>query len=91
MISKSWFPPAIASIGGKTYIVPDWTEVPYGTTLDQIQWDRENPTPVVKVETRTVTGSKGNTYTVTRGPNGKWHCDCTGYQYRKTCKHVQQV
>lgn len=41
-------------------------------------------------EVITVQGSKGNTYIVTK-ENGKVSCSCPGHQYRKTCKHVQEL
>lgn len=36
-------PPAlyISHRTGKKYIVPAWTEVPLGTTLDQIEWTQK--------------------------------------------------
>jgi SWIM zinc finger len=34
-----------------------------------------------------VQGSKGSTYTVTSGPSGL-SCDCPGFQFRKSCKHL---
>ena len=37
-------------------------------------------------QTRTVQGSKGELYTVTLG--AKPSCSCTGFQFRKTCKHI---
>ena len=40
--------------------------------------------------TKTVQGSKGNTYIVTV-ENGKATCTCQGFQFRKTCKHTQEV
>ena len=91
MISKSTFPPAIARIGNKTYIVPDWKEVSHGTTLSQITWNKPKAPPKVKVETKKVTGSRGAVYTLTKGPNGKWSCSCVGYGYRRFCKHVESV
>lgn len=39
-------------------------------------------------ERRTVKGSKGNTYELTK-TNGKWTCTCPGFEYRKDCKHVR--
>ena len=42
------------------------------------------------VKTWTIDGSKGNKYTVTR-TNGKWACTCTGYQFRKQCKHITEL
>ena len=41
-------------------------------------------------ETITVQGSKGNTYIVTK-EDGKAHCSCPGYGFRKTCKHIQEI
>ena len=40
--------------------------------------------------TKTVQGSKGNTYVVT-AENGKATCTCQGFQFRKSCKHTQEV
>ena len=40
--------------------------------------------------TKTVQGSKGNTYVVT-AENGKATCSCQGFQFRKSCKHTQEV
>lgn len=40
------------------------------------------------VITKIVKGSKGDEYVVT-GNNGVWSCTCTGFQFRKHCKHIQ--
>ena len=40
--------------------------------------------------TKTVQGSKGNTYVVT-AENGKATCTCQGYSFRKSCKHTLEV
>lgn len=37
-------------------------------------------------ETRIVQGSKGQLYTVTLGARPT--CTCTGFQFRRTCKHI---
>ena len=42
-----------------------------------------------KVRTWQVAGSKGNVYTVTER-DGRRHCDCPGFMYRKDCKHVKE-
>ena len=39
------------------------------------------------IETKIVKGSKGQEYVVTKGPGGM-SCTCTGFQFRKSCKHV---
>lgn len=42
------------------------------------------------VKTFTIKGSKGDVYTVTVD-SGKSHCTCSGFQFRKSCKHVKEV
>ena len=42
------------------------------------------------VKVFTVSGSKGNTYTVTRNGRG-WNCTCPGFQFRKQCKHISEL
>jgi len=42
------------------------------------------------VKTFSIKGSRGDTYTVTVGSN-KMHCTCSGFQFRKTCKHIKEV
>lgn len=38
----------------------------------------------------TVKGSKGNHYLVIR-QKGLYNCNCTGFQYRKSCRHITEV
>jgi hypothetical protein len=40
------------------------------------------------LNTRTVKGSKGETYTVN---NDEGTCSCPGYTYRGTCKHIKEL
>jgi hypothetical protein len=44
-------------------------------------------TKIVHIE---VPGSKGNTYHVTN-ESGRWTCTCAGFQFRRQCKHTQNV
>jgi hypothetical protein len=43
-----------------------------------------------KVKTYEVAGSKGNKYIVTRNEKG-WSCNCSGFQFRRQCKHVTEL
>lgn len=47
------------------------------------------PADVEERQTKTVQGSKGQTYVVTKD-HGKVYCSCPGFTFRKTCKHVQE-
>ena len=42
------------------------------------------------IRTFEVPGSKGNKYVVTSNSQG-WSCTCTGFQFRKQCKHVSEL
>jgi len=42
------------------------------------------------VQVFVVDGSKGKKYTVTKDSKG-WDCTCTGFTYRKSCKHVSEL
>lgn len=39
---------------------------------------------------QTVTGSRGEAYTVAR-KNQAWTCTCTGFKFRRNCKHIGQA
>jgi hypothetical protein len=42
------------------------------------------------IKTIKVQGSKGNVYTVTK-VGDQWNCTCTGFMYRKACKHLDEA
>ena len=42
------------------------------------------------IRTWIVEGSRGSKYTVIRSKN-IWTCTCPGYQFRKSCRHVQDL
>lgn len=43
-----------------------------------------------KVKSWKIAGSKGSTYVVTES-NGHYTCTCTGFQFRKSCKHLGMI
>lgn len=49
--------------------------------------DKVSTTPTN--ESWTVQGSNGSTYTVTLDRGG-YECTCPGFQFRRSCKHVEQ-
>ena len=56
--------------------------------------DSAGKTATVKIDPEyrqwTVKGSKGNEYLVIR-QKGLYNCTCTGFQYRKSCRHITEV
>ena len=84
---------AVAVIGDKTYVVPQWIEVPAGTRLSDIEVvkpQKAETNPIIAEEF--VTGSKGDEYLVRVYKNGEAECECWGYRrHKKDCKHIKQV
>jgi hypothetical protein len=86
-------PPAILNTT-KTLIVPWWVEVPFGTTLDDIIWIKEdNGSIQVRPKYIDIKSSSSNEmYQITKRDT-KYHCTCPGYYRSKdrVCKHIKQV
>jgi len=87
-VSDKWY----ACAGG------EWLEVPADTQLSDLDWvdDWKKEGALIDPEINrchrtTVKGSKGNEYKVEVWTDGKTNCECTGFAYRRTCKHVEAV
>ncbi len=52
--------------------------------------DLEEGVPRPDPNVRTVEGSKGQVYTLSKN-NGAWSCSCPGYTYRGACRHVAEL
>ena len=68
-------------------------EVPLNR-ITQIEYADGTPAPqqAINNETKTwvVEGSRGSRYTVIRNKSS-WSCTCPGFQFRRSCKHVQEL
>jgi hypothetical protein len=90
-------PPVIFRSGAGRYAAAggEWIEVPWDTTLDDIEWSKPiiaAAAPAGKIETHQVTGSSNDRYTVVLYPDGNASCGCWGYRrWRKPCKHIKMV
>ena len=93
---ESFLPPGISILGGKTFVIPGWHEVPNGTTLEEVHdhWVQTKPVQEEKPSHtiyETIDSSKGNkTYEVTFDGTW-WNCTCVGFGFRKDCRHVQET
>jgi hypothetical protein len=84
---------AVVTISGKSYVVPQWIEVPVGTVLADIEIVKPQKVEVNPLIAEDfVTGSKGDEYLVRVYKNGDAECECWGYRrHKKDCKHIKQV
>lgn len=81
----------IEEVNGQVCTTPYYT-VPATTTLDEIEWLKDNRPPKATLKEWKVPGSKpGSMYTVRETPSGRLQCECFGYQYYKKCKHTTKV
>ncbi len=99
---KSTYPPAIVNLpdgrrvlagGTIERVVVDGRSVPVDTPIPaglDLGWfeHMKKKVKAMKAETKTVKGSRGAVYTLTRAPSGKWSCTCPGFTYRRFCKHT---
>lgn len=89
--------PIIARLPSGTYAISGgtWIPVPENTTRADLPkymtWDPPAcAPPVPSGRVWMVEGSKGQTYTV-KAASGSLSCSCKGYQYRRSCRHIDGV
>jgi hypothetical protein len=71
---------------------PDWPDsVIHVDNVHDIQYIKGGPGQSVesKNKTWTVTGSRGDKYVITQSGT-KFTCTCSGFQFRRQCKHVKE-
>lgn len=83
------YPPGLVVLNGRKYVINGtMTEVPMSTRHQDLERPKET---VVEVIRHSVPSSSGrSTHTVTQRGNSL-SCDCVGYTYRRTCKHVKKI
>ena len=84
-------------VSGQLYAISGgtWIPVPDGTTRADLPkymtWDQPTvASDAPQMERWTVEGSKGNSYRV-EAFNGLWRCSCKGYEFRRKCRHIEEV
>jgi hypothetical protein len=86
-----WTPNNYVRILTSHDIVP-YREIPLDK-VTEIKYEDGTLGSTQSIETKnksyTVQGSKGNSYTVTNDKT-TWTCSCTGFQFRKMCKHIEK-
>lgn len=89
--------PIIATLGGVTYAISgaNWIPVSSDTTLADVQWDRPAAPKVVRVRTerRLVSSARDpkKQYEVIVRSDGVRSCTCSGFMYRRQCRHINDV
>ena len=88
--------PAIVRLPTGTFAVSGvWIRVPDGTTRADLPKYMTWEPPVIEPEAPqaarwTITGSKGDSYRV-EAYSGFWRCSCRGYEFRRKCRHIEEV
>lgn len=92
-------PPVLGIFNGKRYLLPLWKEVPMGTTMEDIQWDKPQRQPELKIITETfVSSSDSSILYETRkikeaDGSYTYSCTCPGAWRAKDkrCKHIKEL
>lgn len=94
-IIQSPFPPAIVNLASGRYVVggPGWIKVGSDFTIEDTKqlWQKPAPKASTKHQIFQVANSKKDGFYQVEVSNGWISCNCTGYGFRRTCKHVEQV
>lgn len=96
---KSFLPPTLITFPSGTYAISgsQWIPVPASTTFKEVQeawvpmksFAPEHTSSVYKEFTVPSSDGKSN-YTVSF-KDGMWSCTCTGFGFRRKCKHIDQA
>ena len=86
----------ISPVDGRTYIVPQWIEVPKGTTIEDVIkiWV---PTKIIRPgssmtkEEYKVKSTDGLREYDVVVQNNVWTCTCARYGFKKSCKHINGI
>ncbi|MFW6311056.1 MAG: SWIM zinc finger family protein [Nanoarchaeota archaeon] len=90
-------PPSLATFpSGKTYILPIWKEVPGDTTLEEVQkhWIKKIPRESKDFDfkiRKEISSSNGKQNYIVQYDGMNWSCTCTGFGFRRKCKHIEQI
>jgi hypothetical protein len=85
-------------MSGQLYAISGgkWIPVPDGTTRDDLDKymvtvsSTQSASEAPQMSRWTVEGSRGNSYRV-EAYGGSWRCSCKGYQFRRKCRHIEEV
>ena len=85
---KGYINPTVIKTNSGNYAVSgsNWKSVPEGTELKDIKWIDIRP----NIKKSKPMSWKVKDYTVTFNKNF-YSCDCLGYTYRRSCKHITEV
>ena len=94
-IESTYHPVLIRSVDGKQLYAcggEAWLPVPDDTTMENVHLYMKRreyvpKTPIKRYEVKT----KGKAYKVEVWKDKSITCECTGFRYRKTCKHAQAI
>lgn len=76
---------------GKTFVVPAWIEVPKGTKREDIEITGQPEVKQHNKSEHTIHSKSGKTYTVVIDNRLGNSCDCVGFMYHRSCRHIKQV
>jgi len=94
------WPPALMNYGSAKYIMPGWYKLPeedHDIKLEDIAFypykPKKDNIPNIKSDAiYKVRSSKGDkVYEVKLNNSGSLECECPGYGFRRSCRHITEV
>ncbi len=93
-------PPGLMTYGSEKYIMPGWYKLPkdeHDIKLEDIAFypykpKKDNIPNIQSDSIYKVRSSKGDkVYEVKMNNSGSLECECVGYGFRRTCRHITEV
>lgn len=94
------YSPSIFNINGRSYTSTErgWMELPEGTTLAELKtaWTDTSIKPKKigfgkNEEFQIISGKGAGKFYTVKNDNGDWSCTCSGYGFRKKCRHIEDT
>ena len=76
---------------GKTFVVPAWIEVPKGTTRDDIEIVGKPEEKQHYRSEHSINSKSGKTYRIVIDNKLGNSCECIGFMYHRSCRHLKQI
>ena len=93
---KSFLPPTLLDLPSGRFAVfgSNWIRVPNSITFEDVRaaWIPDRPKKAIfKPGSWQIKSSKGNASYTVDFKGGVWSCTCSGFGFRRKCRHIDQV
>ena len=83
---------SILTTSSGTYICPGWYPVPFGTTVDQVEFEIDHSIKTTVETYKADSSTKPGKFYEVKQSKGTWSCSCASGSWRRgDCKHIKGI